>query len=229
MMIWHASFSYDFVVMLGDNIYGRKSAADFRRKFEDPYGPLLALGVQFYASLGNHDHTNERFYKPFNMDGKRYYTFRRGDVEFFVLDSNYMDPTQWTGLNNNCRLHCPLEDLLFSPPTLLGWKNARDLDLRRQLEPIFVEYGVDVVLSGHEHFYERLQPQKEIYYFVLGNSGELRYHDLKSSFMTLKGFDTDRAFALMEISGDELHFQTISRTGETVDSGVLPLKHKRGS
>lgn len=224
MAIWRGQFPFDFVVMLGDNIYGRKTAADFKRKFEDPYAPLLAAGVRFYASLGNHDHTSERYYKPFNMDGKRYYTFKRGDVAFFVLDSNYMDPEQVDWIKKQlsgstahwkiCYFHHPL----YSD----GKMHGPDLDLRKQLEPIFVEYGVDVVLSGHEHFYERLQPQKGIYYFVLGNSGELRYNGLRPSQDTAKGFDTDRAFALMEISGEELHFQAVSRVGETIDSGVLP-------
>ena len=55
-----------------------------------PYHALLDAGVKFYASLGNHDNPDERLYKPFNMGGQRYYTFNKGDVEFFVLDSNYM-------------------------------------------------------------------------------------------------------------------------------------------
>ena len=85
---------------------------------------------------------------------------------------------------------------------------------------------MDVVFSGHDHVYERLKPQKGIYYFVLGNAGELRFHDLRPSPDTAKGFDTDRAFMLVEIAGDELYFQAISRSGETVDSGVLRKQTK---
>ena len=92
MMAYHTAFPFDFVVMLGDNIYGGHASSDFKRKFEQPYAPLLDAGVKFFASLGNHDSTNERFYKPFNMDGKRYYNFRRGDVEFFALDSEGKTP-----------------------------------------------------------------------------------------------------------------------------------------
>ena len=50
--------------------------------------------IKFYAALGNHDNPNERFYKNFNMDGKRYYSFKRSAIRFFALDSNYMDPQQ---------------------------------------------------------------------------------------------------------------------------------------
>ena len=56
----HAIFSFDFALMLGDNIYGAKTPEDFREKFQEPYQPLLDAGVKFYASLGNHDDTAER-------------------------------------------------------------------------------------------------------------------------------------------------------------------------
>ena len=91
----HQRFPYEFVLMMGDNMYGGESARDFQRKFEIPYKPVLDKNVKFYASLGNHDSTNQRMYKLFNMNGERFYTFRpKAGVRFFALDSNYMDRTQ---------------------------------------------------------------------------------------------------------------------------------------
>jgi hypothetical protein len=84
-----------------------------------------------------------------------------------------------------------------------------------------VDGDVDLVLSGHEHFYERLEPQHGIAYFISGAAGSLRAGDIRSTPLTAKGFDTDYHFLMMEISGDELYFQTISRAGETVDAGVI--------
>ena len=84
-----------------------------------------------------------------------------------------------------------------------------------------MKYGVGVVFSGHDHVYERIKPQQGIYYFVVGNSGALRSRNLKPSAQMINGFDTGRAFMLVEVAGDELHFQTISRTGKTVDSDTL--------
>jgi Calcineurin-like phosphoesterase len=223
MVRQRTKFPFDFVLMLGDNIYGSDTAADFRCKFEDPYKPMLDASVKFYATLGNHDNPNQRLYKPFNMDGKRYYSFKKENVEFFALDSTYMDPVQlaWvdkqlsasTALWKICYFHHPLySDGKFHGP---------DRDLRARLEPILARGGVSVVLSGHEHFYERLKPQQGISYFIIGNGGQLRYHDLKPSPDVAKGFDTDRGFAIFEIAGDELYFQALSRTGEIVDSGMI--------
>ena len=56
----HAAFPFDFVIMLGDNMYGGQSPADFVKKFEQPYAALLTAGVKFQASLGNHDHPAAR-------------------------------------------------------------------------------------------------------------------------------------------------------------------------
>src|SRR6185436_8493128 len=94
MLEFRQKFPFDFVIMLGDNIYGGKSPGELRKKFEIPYKPLLGAGVQFYAALGNHDDTNERFYKFFNMNGQQYYSFKKGNAQFFVLDSDYLDPKQ---------------------------------------------------------------------------------------------------------------------------------------
>src|ERR1051325_918108 len=93
MEVYRQAVDFTFVLMLGDNIYGGDHPSDFARKFEQPYKPLLDAGVNFYASLGNHDNPNESHYKFFNMGGKRYYSFKKNDVAFFVLDSTYMNPT----------------------------------------------------------------------------------------------------------------------------------------
>jgi Calcineurin-like phosphoesterase len=216
---------YDFVVMDGDNIYGGHKASDFQRKFEQPYKPLLDAGVKFYASLGNHDDPDvEINYKLYNMGGKRYYSFKKGDVEFFALDSNYMDPQQLSWIDSQlksstakwkiCFFHHPM----FTGATFHG----PDLDLRKQLMPLFTQDGVNLVLSGHEHVYERIKPQSGVYFFVLGNSGELRFHNIRpNNDVDQVGFDTDRDFMMVEITGDQLYFQTISRTGATIDSGEL--------
>jgi hypothetical protein len=95
------------------------------------------------------------------------------------------------------------------------------VELRQVLEPPFIKYGVDAVFAGHDHVYERGHPQQGIYYFREGASGELRAGNLAHSAITDKGFDTDRSFMLIAIAGDEMHFETISRTGVAVDSGVI--------
>jgi len=220
---YRQKFPFDFVIMLGDNMYGGESPKDFQTKFEIPYKPLLDGGVKFYAVLGNHDNVNQRFYKFFNMNGTQYYTFRKGNVRFFALDSNYMDPKQLAWLEQELKGSgsdwkvCYFHHALYNS----GRNHGSATELRLLLEPMFVKYGVQVVFSGHEHVYERVKPQKGIQYFTEGASAKLMARALQETSFKAAGFDTDNSFMLVEIAGDELYFQTISRTGATVDSGVL--------
>jgi predicted MPP superfamily phosphohydrolase len=225
MAMAHRWFPFEFVLMLGDNLYGDEDPEDYREKFEQPYQPLLDAGVKFYAALGNHDDPNQRFYERFHMGGDRYYTFNAStqSVRFFALDTNYMDPEQLRWLRTElessnsewtiCFFHHPL----YSS----GERHGSNLPLRKTLEPLFVEHNVDVVFSGHDHVYERIKPQHGIYYFVSGNSAKLRRGGLAPSRLTAKGFDQGQSFMLIAIAGRVLQFQTISSEGRIVDAGLI--------
>ena len=233
MVAFRQRFDYPFVLMAGDNIYeGPATPEDYRLKFEEPYKALLDAGVKFYAALGNHDDPRQVNYKPFNMDGHRFYTFRppvdlitRLDtgVRFFVLDSTYLDGEQMRWLNREldqsdsewkiALLHHPL----YTP----GRYSLAARGIRFALESAFLSGGVDVVFSGHEHIYGRSELQKGILYFVTGGAGSLRAGDAKRSPQIAKSFDTDYHFMLIEVTDKGLFFQAIDRQGKTVDAGVL--------
>jgi len=216
--------NFTFTIMVGDNIYGSERPQDFQKKFEIPYKPLLDAGVVFYAALGNHDDPNQRFYKPFNMNGERFYTFSKNNIDFFVLDSNYMDRKQLDWFERAIKdsksdwkmayFHHPL----YSS----GEAHGSEVDLRTVLEPLFTKYGMDVVFAGHEHFYERVKPQKGIHYFTCGGSAKLRKGDIrKGSQLTEKGDDIENTFMVVEVAKDVFNFQTVSSSGATIDSGAF--------
>lgn len=222
----HKQFPFGFTLMLGDNLYGGEDPDDYQRKFEEPYKPLLDAGVKFYASLGNHDDPAQRFYQPFNMGGERYYSFKGpgGDVRFYALDSNYMAREQLDWLAKELSGDGSKWKIAFfhHPLYSSGEKHGSNEALREQIEPLFVKHGVDVVFTGHEHFYERTKPQHGITYFISGSAAKLRRGNIaESSDLTAKGYDQGYTFMIVEIAGDELHFQSINAEGETVDAGVV--------
>jgi 3',5'-cyclic AMP phosphodiesterase CpdA len=220
-------FPFEFVIMLGDNIYGSERPQDFVKKFEKPYEGILTQKIPFYASLGNHDDPTQRYYKPFNMNGERFYTFKKGNARFFALDSNYMDQTQLKWLEEQLsRANDRWKVAFFHHPLYSsGARHGSEVDLRTRLEPLFVKYGMDVVFAGHEHFYERIVPQKGIYYFTQGGSAKLREGNIRTnSALTDKGFDVDNVFMVAELDKDSMQFQVVSRAGKRVDSGSLPLR-----
>ena len=221
-----AVFPFEFVIMLGDNIYGSERPQDFVQKFEKPFQALLDQKIPFYAALGNHDDPTQRYYKPFNMNGERFYTFTKGDARFFALDSNYMDQPQVKWLEEQLSRSNDRWKIAFfhHPIYSSGARHGSEVDLRTRVEPLFVKYGVDIVFAGHEHFYERVHPQKGIYYFTQGGAAKLREGNIRvNSALTAKGYDTDNSFMVAELGKDFMQFQVFSRRGARVDSGTLPL------
>src|SRR5262245_41194525 len=95
MAAFHDKFKYEFVIMVGDNIYGSDSAGDFQRKFELPYKALLDARVKFYASLGNHDDATQNAYQFVTCGRQRSHTLKpENDVRVCALGSNYLNKPQ---------------------------------------------------------------------------------------------------------------------------------------
>jgi hypothetical protein len=239
MARWREHFGFSFVLMLGDNMYAAGTPDDYTARFERPYKTLLDAGVEFYAANGNHDPPSILTYAPYHMNGNRYYTFSRTEgplgpiaartVRFFAIDTVMLDSDQLAWLRRELSQDASWRICFFHHPLYTsGRYNYSASRIRSVLEPILVQFGADVAMAGHEHFYERVVPQRGILYFTSGAGGALRYGDIRPSRLTVAGFDTDTHFVLMEISGDDLYFQAISRTGQTIDAGhIQRLPHQR--
>jgi hypothetical protein len=225
MALVHSRLPFTFVLLVGDNIYGSERPQDFRQKFEEPYRGLLDAGVRFYASLGNHDSREQRYYDLFNMDGELYYSFSPGDdVRFFALESTYMEPEQIEWLEAELEASNDLWKIAFfhHPLYSSAGRHGSDVRLREAIEPILRRNGVSVVFAGHDHVYERIKPQHGIVHFVVGSGGKLRRGDIDPrTGLTARGFDANLAFLVAEIEGDALVFQAVSRSGAVVDSGIV--------
>jgi 3',5'-cyclic AMP phosphodiesterase CpdA len=226
MVKLHKTFPFEIVLLAGDNIYGPERPQEYVEKFEKPYKALIDAKVKFYAALGNHDDPNQRFYKLFNMEGKRYYSFKapKQNVRIFALETTYPTPEQIAWVESE--LKQSTEDwkiMIFHHPLYSsGGRHGSDLQLRETLEPLLVQYNVSVVFTGHDHFYERIKPQKGIVHFVVGSGGKLATGDLDPrSPLTARGLDTDYAFLVGEVDGDKLVFNTVARAGQIVDSGII--------
>lgn len=230
MTVYHDEHPYDTVLMLGDNIYEDGDVDALPRKFEQPYQELLRRGVRFHAALGNHDVRKGRQaqlnYELFNMGGRAYYSFTKGDdgVEFFALDSTAMDEAQMKWLDEALASSKARWKIAYfhHPIYSSGKAHGSDLKLRAQLEPLFVRHEVAVVLSGHDHFYERTKPQRGVQYFVSGAGGKLRRGNInRRTPFFLTGNDEVNSFMYFEVVGETLNFRAVDAAGNVLDSGLL--------
>ena len=143
-------------------------------------------------------------------------------ARFFALDSRSFDGDQlaWLGKelgDSNSRwkiayFHHPLY-------TSGRYQAGADRYALRSRRSWSTEMSTSCFRS--RHFYQRIVPQRGIAYFISGGAGSLRRGDIRPSPLNARGFDTDFHFLMMEVSGDELWFQAISRTGATIDAGVI--------
>lgn len=226
----HDITPFDATLLLGDNIYGDDSFRDsVFELFEQPFASLLERGVPFYAALGNHDDREEVLedelnYDDFHMSGRRYYeeTFGEDVVSVFVLDSNTLkhDPVQLAWFRaelESCTsswkilaLHHPMQasDLAHGP----------DPELYRLLKPIITgSKDVDLVLTGHNHIYERREVVDGILHMTIGNGGQYEKEELPEDSSRKSGFTGHLAFADIEIHDDILRIQVIDESGNVAD------------
>lgn len=223
---------FEFVLMLGDNIYEKGEKEKIGSHFEEPYKELLDAGVKFYATLGNHDiikgldfQTN---YKNFNMGGKRYYSFTKGDkenqVEFFALDTNLMDQTQLNWLEGKLKDSKARWKVTFCHHSIYSSSKMHSeyKGLRAQLEPLYVKYGVNAVFAGHSHCYERIYPQKGVQYFTEGASGEIKKRSLdRKSPLMAAGEDMVNSFLVVQVTDNAMKVEAIAADGKLIDSYTI--------
>jgi 3',5'-cyclic AMP phosphodiesterase CpdA len=228
----HRQTPFNFVVAAGDNIYPNGDGKYLPTHFERPFAKLLSDRVPFHAVLGNHDVEHGRQdqcqYPLFNMGGTNYYSIKQGGglVELFMLDSTDFDVPQMAWLERALSASSARWKIavLHHPLYSSGNKHGSDLQLRKQLEPIFMKHRVSAVFSGHDHIYERTKLQKGIQYFVTGAGGKTRRGgvDLRSPFREVS-YDKDNHFMVVEVSPQRLSFQAISEAGQIVDSSRISL------
>ncbi len=234
----HDEQPFDTVLLLGDNIYPDGHPKHLAAKFEKPYAELLQRGVRFHAVFGNHDVRKGRAaqlaYPPFNMasnmEGQAYRSFVKGEglIEFFALDTTAFDEAQQRWLAEVLAASRAVWKIAFFHHALYssGRTHGSDVELRAKLEPLFVRHGVAVVLSGHDHLYERTLPQQGVQYFVAGAaSGKLRRGNLnrKSPFFVV-GDDQRCSFLSFTATREQLNFTALDAAGATIDSGTIALK-----
>ena len=135
--------------------------------------------VPVYPCVGNHEKNHANYYKYFSLPAPEYYySFRYGDAEFFVLDTNTNrtlgllpggEQYQWLEKSlaassakwKFCYHHHPAysSDADDFGNTAKGPSTGGDLRVR-QLVPLYEKYKVDIVFNGHVHTYERTWPIK---------------------------------------------------------------------
>lgn len=202
---------------LGDYSYG--SVSDF----EPVVDALKAAGIPFKGVLGNHDSSS---YDSLFGQPSMLYAFDAGQARIILLNTEDSDSANTQFLENELKnTRQPWKIVAMHKPLYTSPSNhPEEKELAAKLQPLIDKYGVQLVLYGHNHNYERIKlPDKPTLYVQAGTAGESHY-DIKGSrsgggveFQD----DNDYGFVKLTINSNSLSGQFISRDGEILDSFSL--------
>lgn len=226
MTRYHQQKTFDLAVLAGDNIYNDGEIEKIGAVFERPYESLLSQGVKFHACLGNHDIRTDNGdpqvrYSAFNMQNRRYYTFRRDPVQFFALDTN--DNADWQ--NQLVWLEQELSQsnahwkVVFAHNQIYSSAHyGINHGLIKTLTPLFKKYGVQLYINGHDHVYERSKPIEGTTYLICGAGAGTRPVG-RSSWTA---YSAERlSFAAYEVYRDRIEISAIGTDRQVFDRGVI--------
>ncbi|GBE91016.1 metallophosphoesterase family protein [Nostoc cycadae] len=229
MNFYHKQNSYNLVVLAGDNIYNNGEIEKIGAVFERPYQPLLKKGVKFQACLGNHDIRTDNGelqlkYPGFNMQGKRYYTFRRNQVQFFALDTNnnadWKKQLPWLELELS-RSDASWKVVFGHHPIYASGVYGSNPAFIQAFTPLFQKYGVQLYINGHEHHYERTKSINGTTYLVTGGGagtrpvGRSEWTEYSASSLS---------FAVYEVYPNRIEVKAIGTDKRVFDQGIIPIK-----
>lgn len=241
--------SYQFILTTGDNAYDHGRYQDFSANVFAVYRDLFGR-AGLYPTIGNHEYETDNgapYLDIFDLpqmalrasDNERYYSFDYGNAHFVSLDSNApLDGTDsatgddmfdWLR-NDLSRTTRRWKVVAFHHPAYSMARTGGSVaSVQAKLVPIFEQYGVDLVLNGHDHFYSRSLPllggqvtttaQGGIVYVVTGSGDANTARCRGSAWVAVQYCATGAGlYSRVSISGNRITVEAVDETGAIVDS-----------
>jgi hypothetical protein len=181
--LWNAGGTTDLWLLLGDNAYFFGSDANYQAALFDMHHDLLRR-VPAWPTFGNHEALSSNslsetgpYFDMFSLPRageaggvasgtEAYYAFDFGNIHFIVLDSHFSSNAPGSPMMVwlEADLQATTADWVIAfwhhPPYSRGLLHdsdveQREIDMRQNVLPLLEDYGVDLVLCGHSHSYER--------------------------------------------------------------------------
>lgn len=224
------------VLHSGDFVYAGRQVELWNPQFFDPGSKLLA-SVPMLPAIGNHElagsgpDAHQVYSNLFVLpEDKTYYSLDYGGVHLIVLDScrkdsEGSDQYKWL-IQDLAGCKATWKVAVFHHPWFDAGYHANDLDMRQLYDPVFVKYGVDLFVVGHDHNYQRTRPvihifepksTKPYWQIVSGGAGAPLYPVLKSEIYVDKCVTTNH-FVTITAHKDRMRIVATALSGQELDS-----------
>ncbi len=260
MAAWDVAYqmsqqNFDFAVHSGDIVYGGGVCSgsnsgwnQYLRAYFDVYEDSIKQ-TPFYPAIGNHElgsgssacgyHAyTDVYHLPENAPSgyaERYYSFDWGNVHVIALNTeeNYSNgSTQYNWLENDLQnTDRRWIVVAFHRPPYSSGPHGSNTNVRDKLVPLFEQYGVDVVLNGHDHDYERTCPIKNnactsideggVVYFVTGGAGAPLYNQGDPNAWFTAKYSKSYHFMLLSVNDCQMDIQAIDKNGNIIDTDQI--------
>lgn len=217
-----ATGPYDVLLLLGDNVYPDGDPARVGEAVLTPFAEVLAQGAELRAIVGNHDVMKGHAEAQLAALGQRgrWWSVERAGVLLVGLDST--DPTnraqlRWlrrtlTGSDATWKIAA-----LHHPPYSAGFQGSSS-EVRAVFSPILAELGVRLVLSGHDHDYQRSVPIDGVTYVVSGAAASARR--TSGLDFTAASFSWHH-FVELDVYPDRIEGRAVNQERRTADEWTL--------
>jgi hypothetical protein len=215
----------DLLLTLGDNDYTESPTA-FHQNWVAAFGWLGSAGVGVAGTLGNHDVRVDggRYeYDELDMARARY---RRtvGNVQLFILNSNRVNARQTEWLKTVLPASTAIWKIaVFHHPAWTCGEYRSNAAVVQRWVPLFEQYGVQLVLNGHDHNYQRFGPRRGVTYIVHGGGGSHLYSIQRcpASYPTRHFARASHGFLFLRATETALRVSAVNRRRNVIDSVVI--------
>lgn len=219
---------FDLVLVAGDLAYESGTLSDHEENFFEVYREIL-MSKPFFVISGNHDYASDgavyrEVFGLFENGGaeglERWYSFDWGEVHFTAIDTEVPDDVQADWVAGDLEASDQPWKLAFMhKPLYSSGKHGSSGTLQNLFQDSFERYGVELVLAGHDHNYERTEPINGVTYVVTGSAGRGTRPVGSSSFTAYS--EEVAHFSHIQIDGDRLQLNAIDGLGGDFDSVVM--------
>lgn len=227
MQNWAGTHRVDALLEAGDIVYPDGSPSRFAATIDAPYA-TLRTAMPFWPALGNHDvmwNNGNDLMSYTSMPGRSYeklITNRDVTMQLLVLDSNDISPTQTAWLESKLSSGTPRwRVVMFHHPVWSCSTHGNTQSVINAWLPVLTAHDVDLVITGHDHNYQRFQ-QGNTTFVVTGGGGMPTYAiNACVATPTLLASAQRHHFLGIEATATSLTVTAVARTGETLDQSSM--------
>lgn len=216
MQSWSKTHDVAAILTTGDNLY----TSNVQKAWTTPFGWVADSGIPVWATWGNHDNQRPKAVNAAFGDPPKWAEYQWGNVDVLSVDSTEIssaDQEQWleTALSTATLPVIVAEHYPAYSCSYHGDSTA----VRNNWAPLFSQAGVDMVLSGHEHNYQRFEVGG-VEYVVSGGGGAGLYalKDCSKTHPPRIAGDSIHQFLAIDQDATGMHVQVVASDGTIVDT-----------